>query len=97
MRAEVALTAGPDDAGPNHHDADGCQCQTCRRRTAMLEPGRVPRVDAVTGRSWPNPDEPDQDLPPQHPITGRFMADRHAVHPDRNVNGEFIDEDAYDD
>jgi len=51
-------------------------------------------ADQVDGS---NPDEPDQDLPPQHPITGRFMADRHAVHPDRNVNGEFIDEDAYDD
>jgi hypothetical protein len=91
----VTLDAGPDDDALRHNQ--NCRCRTCRRRTAMLEPGRVPRVDAVTGRSWPNPDEPDQDLPPQHPITGRFMADRHAVHPDRNVNGEFIDEDAYDD
>jgi len=35
--------------------------RTCRRRTAMLEPGLVPRVDGVTGRAWSNPDEPEDE------------------------------------
>src|SRR5258708_990217 len=98
MKAEVVLDAGPDDAGPNHHDdRDGCCCRTCRRRAAMLGEGIVPRVDAVTGRSWPNPNSREPDMPPRHRETGRFLADRHALLDNRNVKGEFIDEGAYDD
>jgi hypothetical protein len=89
MRAEVELTAGPDDAGPNHHDADGCQCQTCRRRTAMLEPGLVPRIDGVTARSWPNPDYREPDMPFRHPDSGKFVSPPHPQHDDRDVKGRY--------
>jgi hypothetical protein len=99
MRAEVELTAGPDDAGPTHYDrdaADGCQCRTCRRRRAMLEPGLVPRVDGVTGRSFSNPDD-EPGLPPRHVRTGQFLAERHPVHDGRNVKGEFVEDGVYGD
>ena len=85
MRSKIELTAGPDD-GPHHHE--NCDCRTCRRRAAMLGEGIVPRVDAVTAKSWPNPD--DHGTPPRHPHTGRFMAPAHPDHDGRDTKGRYL-------
>jgi hypothetical protein len=88
----VTLTAGPDDPGPTHYDrdADGCQCKTCKRRRAMLGEGLVPRIDGVTGRAWSNPDpHGTPDIPPQHPVTGRFMSPPHPEDASRDLRGRF--------
>jgi hypothetical protein len=55
-------------------------------------------VDGVTGRAFANPPygRHETDLPLRHCESGRFLADRHPIHDDRNVKGEFIDEGAYD-
>src|SRR6266481_4263719 len=98
MRTEVALTAGADDAGPNHYDAvDGCQCKTCKRRRAMLGEGIVPRVDGVTARSWPNPDpHGTPDIPPRHPTSGQFLSPEHPIHDGRDVRGRIAEDGVYD-
>jgi hypothetical protein len=83
--AEVELTAGPDD-GP-HHDHN-CDCRTCRRRAALKGEGIVPLVNSIDA-----PGEPD--VPPRHVRTGQFLAERHPVHDDRNVKGEFIEDGSY--
>jgi hypothetical protein len=49
----------------------------------------VSRIDSIEDRRG----EPD--MPPRHPETGRFLAERHPVHADRNVKGEFIEDGSY--
>ena len=91
----VTLDAGPDD-NAQRHDRN-CECRTCRRRAALRGDGIIPRIDGVTARSFPNPPyrEPDL-LPPRHPETGQFLAERHPVHDGRDRRGRYIDEGAYD-
>jgi hypothetical protein len=76
----------------------------------LREPGLVPRVDGVSAEAFhtPPPRAPLQHRDyefgrfisppqPQHPVSGRFMVERHALHADRNVKGEYIDEGDYAD
>jgi hypothetical protein len=55
----------------------------------MLGEGIVPRVDAITTRSFPNPPYREPDMPFRHPDSGQFVSPPHPEDASRDLRGRF--------
>jgi hypothetical protein len=90
------MQADVSDRYVDHRQDPGCPCRSCRRHAALRGSG----VSLVNGFEPDDVGPPQRrgepDVPPQHPVTGKFMAALHPDHDDRDVRGRFADGDLYD-
>jgi hypothetical protein len=80
MRADVI-----NDRYADHRQDQQCPCRSCRRRAALRSAGPS-LVNGFEDRR----DEPD--MPPRHPVSGRFLAPPHPEDDGRDTSGRFIDD-----